>query len=93
MSVTKPAVVIDNGSGRCKTGLAGDDSPKAVFPAVIGTPKQKVSRQAAISNSNLLGYLIRQHMYILQASQLHFELTNFALFQFLFFSELIHFSS
>jgi Actin len=43
MSVaTKPAVVIDNGSGRCKTGMAGEDSPKSVFPAVIGTPKQKV---------------------------------------------------
>lgn len=37
----KPAVVIDNGSGRCKTGIAGEDSPKAVFPAVIGKPKQK----------------------------------------------------
>lgn len=37
----KPAVVIDNGSGRCKTGIAGEDAPKAVFPAVIGVPKQK----------------------------------------------------
>lgn len=40
--MSKPAVVIDNGSGRCKTGIAGEDSPKAVFPAVIGKPKQKV---------------------------------------------------
>lgn len=37
----KDAVVIDNGSGRCKSGLAGEDAPKAVFPAVIGKPKQK----------------------------------------------------
>lgn len=37
----KEAVVIDNGSGRCKSGLAGEDAPKAVFPAVIGVPKQK----------------------------------------------------
>lgn len=37
----KPAVVIDNGSGRCKCGLAGEDSPKSVFPAMIGVPKQK----------------------------------------------------
>ena len=42
--MSKPAVVIDNGSGRCKTGIAGEDSPKAVFPAVIGKPKQKVGR-------------------------------------------------
>lgn len=41
MSNIKPAVVIDNGSGRCKTGIAGEDAPKAVFPAVIGVPKQK----------------------------------------------------
>ncbi len=25
------AVVIDNGSGGCKAGLAGDDAPSAVF--------------------------------------------------------------
>lgn len=41
--MSKPAVVIDNGSGRCKTGIAGEDCPKAVFPAVIGKPKQKVT--------------------------------------------------
>jgi len=39
--MSKPAVVIDNGSGRCKAGIAGEDSPKSVFPAVIGTPKAK----------------------------------------------------
>mmetsp|Transcript_35297 Transcript_35297/g.140254 ORF Transcript_35297/g.140254 Transcript_35297/m.140254 type:complete len:374 (-) Transcript_35297:1088-2209(-) len=39
--MSKPAVVVDNGSGRCKCGVAGEDSPKAVFPAVIGVPKQK----------------------------------------------------
>ncbi|KAI0561795.1 actin [Gracilaria domingensis] len=38
---SKQAVVIDNGSGRCKSGMAGEDAPKAVFPAVIGKPKQK----------------------------------------------------
>jgi actin beta/gamma 1 len=26
------ALVIDNGSGMCKAGFAGDDSPRAVFP-------------------------------------------------------------
>lgn len=38
---TKAAVVIDNGSGRCKAGLAGEDCPKAVFAAMVGRPKQK----------------------------------------------------
>nr|VZI26720.1 unnamed protein product [Spirometra erinaceieuropaei] len=30
------AVVIDNGSGMCKAGFAGDDSPRAVFPSIVG---------------------------------------------------------
>ena len=35
------SVVLDNGSGICKAGFSGDDKPKAVFPAVIGTPKNQ----------------------------------------------------
>ncbi|XP_048244496.1 actin-1-like [Haliotis rufescens] len=33
------AVVIDNGSGMCKAGFAGDDCPRSVFSSVIGNPK------------------------------------------------------
>ncbi|CAH0478853.1 unnamed protein product [Peronospora belbahrii] len=33
------AVVIDNGSGMCKAGFAGDDAPRAVFPSIVGMPK------------------------------------------------------
>jgi len=33
------AVVIDNGSGLCKAGVAGEDAPKAVFPSIVGRPK------------------------------------------------------
>ena len=29
------ALVIDNGSGMCKAGFAGDDAPRAVFPYVV----------------------------------------------------------
>ena len=32
-------LVIDNGSGMCKAGFAGDDAPRAVFPCLIGRPK------------------------------------------------------
>jgi actin beta/gamma 1 len=32
-------IVIDNGSGMCKAGFAGDDAPRAVFPAITGHPK------------------------------------------------------
>jgi len=33
------AIVIDNGSGMCKAGIAGDDAPSASFPSVVGRPK------------------------------------------------------
>lgn len=39
-----PAVVLDNGSGMCKAGFAGDDAPRAVFPAVVGRPKYQVGK-------------------------------------------------
>lgn len=29
-------IVIDNGSGVCKAGFAGDDNPKVVFPSIVG---------------------------------------------------------
>jgi len=35
------ALVVDNGSGMCKCGFAGDDAPRAVFPSVVGRSKQK----------------------------------------------------
>lgn len=35
------ALVIDNGSGMCKAGFAGDDAPRAVFPSIIGRPKTR----------------------------------------------------
>merc|ERR1711890_124099 len=35
------AIVIDNGSGICKAGFAGDDAPRAVFPSITGVPKHQ----------------------------------------------------
>ena len=37
------ALVIDNGSGMCKAGFAGDDAPRAVFPSIVGRPRHQVS--------------------------------------------------
>jgi actin, other eukaryote len=39
MSDEANAVVIDNGTGMCKAGIAGDDAPRACFPAVVGRPR------------------------------------------------------
>jgi actin-related protein len=33
------ALVLDNGSGMCKAGFAGDEAPRAVFPSLVGRPK------------------------------------------------------
>mmetsp|Transcript_21139 Transcript_21139/g.37444 ORF Transcript_21139/g.37444 Transcript_21139/m.37444 type:complete len:419 (-) Transcript_21139:155-1411(-) len=34
-------LVIDNGSGMCKAGFAGEEAPRVVFQSVIGKPKQQ----------------------------------------------------
>lgn len=34
------SIIIDNGSGYIKAGIAGDDAPKSCFPTLIGRPKQ-----------------------------------------------------
>lgn len=36
---SSPVLVIDNGSGQVKAGIAGDDAPSSVFPSIIGVPK------------------------------------------------------
>jgi len=35
------ALVVDNGSGMVKSGFAGDDAPRAVFPSIVGRPKEQ----------------------------------------------------
>ena len=44
----KAAVVIDSGSGTCKAGFAGDETPQAMFPSVVGRPRHRV--QTVTSN-------------------------------------------
>lgn len=33
--------MIDNGTGLCKAGLAGDDAPKSCFSSLVGKPKHQ----------------------------------------------------
>merc|ERR1711963_674752 len=35
------ALAVDNGSGMCKAGFAGDDAPRAVFPSIVGRPRHQ----------------------------------------------------
>jgi actin len=41
--MTEQAVIIDNGSGFIKAGFAGDDTPRVVFPSVVGKRINPVS--------------------------------------------------
>jgi len=38
-SVDQTALVIDNGTGTIKAGIAGDDAPRSVFKTIVGKPK------------------------------------------------------
>ncbi|XP_042335605.1 actin-related protein T2-like [Sceloporus undulatus] len=40
---SSPAVIIDNGSGLCKAGVAGEVGPRHVIASVLGCPKSKLS--------------------------------------------------
>ena len=42
-------LVIDNGSGMCKAGFAGDDAPRAVFPSLVGRPRHQVINQGNVT--------------------------------------------
>ena len=42
------ALVVDNGSGMCKAGFAGDDAPRAVFPSIVGRPRHQVIRYCSV---------------------------------------------
>ena len=39
MTDNNSPIVIDNGSGMCKAGIAGDDAPRSSFPSIVGRPK------------------------------------------------------
>ncbi|RZC38846.1 hypothetical protein BDFB_000723 [Asbolus verrucosus] len=42
------ALVVDNGSGMCKAGFAGDDAPRAVFASVVGRPRYQLEFQGVM---------------------------------------------
>lgn len=50
-----PTVVIDNGSGMVKAGLAGEDAPRAVFPAIVGRPKHANAMHGVAMKEEYIG--------------------------------------
>eukprot|EP00761_Pharyngomonas_kirbyi_P003088 gb/GECH01003092.1/.p1 GENE.gb/GECH01003092.1/~~gb/GECH01003092.1/.p1 ORF type:complete len:378 (+),score=82.75 gb/GECH01003092.1/:1-1134(+) len=39
----RPPIVIDNGSGMVKSGLAGETAPRVVFPSIVAYPKHSAA--------------------------------------------------
>jgi len=51
------ALVIDNGSGMCKAGFAGDDAPRAVFPSIVGRPRHQVNHKDILCLINTIFFI------------------------------------
>jgi len=50
-----PIVIIDNGSGMMKAGLAGEEAPSAVFPSIVGRPKNASAMQGVTQKNEYIG--------------------------------------
>jgi actin beta/gamma 1 len=48
-------LVIDNGSGMCKAGFAGDEAPRSVFPSIIGHAKHDIGMIGIEDNGPFIG--------------------------------------
>ena len=55
------ALVVDNGSGMCKAGFAGDDAPRAVFPSIVGRPRHQVCGYfiSLVTHLSYMSYMCR----------------------------------
>lgn len=50
-----PSVLLDLGSGSVKAGFSGDNAPAAVFPSLLGRPKQPQALLAVASKGTYVG--------------------------------------
>ncbi len=48
-------VIIDNGSGMMKAGIAGDEAPSVVFPSIVGRPKHSGGMQGVTQKTEYIG--------------------------------------
>jgi len=48
-------VIIDNGSGMMKAGIAGEEAPSATFPAIVGRPKNASAMQGVTQKNEYIG--------------------------------------
>ncbi|VDP72570.1 unnamed protein product [Echinostoma caproni] len=52
------ALVVDNGSGMCKAGFAGDDAPRAVFPSIVGRPRHQLGQQVEMADDEVQALVV-----------------------------------
>ena len=55
MAEGNPNVIIDNGTGYCKAGFSGEEGPRAVFPALVGKPKNASAMVGADNKEFYIG--------------------------------------
>ena len=55
MAEEQQTCVIDNGSGVVKAGFSGEDAPRAVFPSIVGRPKNASALLGVDSASDYIG--------------------------------------
>ena len=48
-------VIIDNGSGMMKAGMAGEEAPSATFPSIVGRPKNASAMQGVTQKREYIG--------------------------------------
>ena len=55
VSIEEQIVIIDNGSGMMKAGIAGEEAPRAVFPSIVGRPKHTNSMHGVTTKEEYIG--------------------------------------
>ena len=68
------ALVIDNGSGMCKAGFAGDDAPRAVFPSIVGRPRHQVQTAVSLKAITMLPVRFQNNVEITEYDVIEIQL-------------------
>jgi len=55
MAEEAQTVIIDNGSGMVKAGFAGEEGPRAVFPSIVGRPKNQQTMHGVTQKNEYIG--------------------------------------
>jgi len=62
------AIVCDNGSGVVKAGISGEDNPRAIYPSIVGRPKNPTAIIGVEAKDEYLGEEAQQKRGILKIS-------------------------